>query len=41
MLIWQVAHGDFYSINHHSNSTALRIHVDITVEKLEIGIYVL
>lgn len=33
MLIWQVAGGDFYSINHHCDCTVLWIHFDITVEK--------
>lgn len=38
MLIWEVADGNFYSINHHCNSIVLGVHVDITVE---IGIHVL
>ncbi len=33
MLIWQVADGDFYSVNLHHDSTVLRIDVDIAVEK--------
>lgn len=33
MLIWQVADGDFYSINPHHDSVVLWIHVNITVEK--------
>lgn len=33
MLIWQVADGDFHSINHHHNGIVLGIHVDVTIFK--------
>lgn len=33
MLIWQVAGGDFYSINLHHNFTVPGIQVNIAVEK--------
>lgn len=33
MLVWQVADGDFYSIDLHHDNTVLWIHVYVTVEK--------
>lgn len=34
MLIWQVADGDFYSINLHHDGIVLWIHLNITVGKM-------